>query len=71
MQWWVIVRLQVAVPPMWQKEARKHGRLEMSKRAIIKQDVKHVAAMILYRHSAEGWWVGPELSNPRGPLPVL
>jgi hypothetical protein len=75
MQWWVIVRLQVAVPPMWQKEARKHsqltklienkvneGRLEMSKRAIIKQDVKHVAAMILYRHSAEGWWVGPELS---------
>jgi hypothetical protein len=27
MQWWVIVRLQVAVPPMWQKEARKHSQL--------------------------------------------
>jgi hypothetical protein len=84
MQWWVILRLRVAVPPLWRDEARKHsqrtklienkvnaGRLEMSKRAILKQHVKHVTAMILYHHSAEGWWVGPELSNPRGPLPHL
>jgi len=83
MQWWVIVRLRVAVPPLWRKEAQKYaqraklvdnkvteGRLEMSRQAIIKQDVKHIAAMILCRHSADGWWVGPELDSPRGPLPT-
>ncbi len=75
MQWWVILRLRVPVSPLWLVEKRaaklSSQALYESKRAILKQHVKHVEAMILYHHSAEGWWVGPVRSDPRGPLPHL
>lgn len=76
-QWLVRLRLRVPIPPPWQEAwARSRSmanklRLEQSKRSILKQHVKHVTAMLLYRYDAEGWWVGPELDGPRAPLPVL
>lgn len=76
MKWWVRLRLDVPVPPLWREEKRKRPeshpndiRLDESKRAIIKQDVKHVTAMLLCRHGAEGWC--ERQGYPLAPLPVL
>jgi hypothetical protein len=82
MKWWVRLRLQVPVSPLWKVEERKVSlhttenaaqlsseALYDSKRSIIKQHVKHVTAMLLCRHGAEGWCENQ--GDPLAPLPTL
>jgi hypothetical protein len=74
MKWWVRLRLDIATPPLWLEEFRKghlsqlsQNRLALSKHAIIKHHVKHITAMLMCRHDAEGWTTGR--GDPLGPLP--
>jgi hypothetical protein len=76
MRWRVRLRIDVETPPLWVKEAQKpnlsqlsRDRLSLSKRSIIKQHVKHVTAMRLYKDNAEGWCMSR--GDPLWPMPTL